>query len=166
MSWADFERCVKEVFRVGGWAVQSTAYFDAGSDVIAMLDGIEYAVQVKHSTNPEERIDVAAVEQAARGRDGYKATRALLVTNALITVGAEDRAAERQVQLWDRWALAQRMRALGLLALGAETSQPCPECGLGMVLTDLRSRTVWLCEPRAGGCGTRMPYSAPVLRLA
>jgi predicted RecB family endonuclease len=165
MSWQDFERCIKEVFRIGGWDVFGTDYYDAGSDVIATLDGIEYAIQVKHRKDPEARIDVDAVEQAARGRDRYGSMRALLVTNALVTAAAETRAAELAVQVWDRWGLAERLRDLGLVAIDADTRMACPDCGLPMVVADGRSRAAWVCDQRAGGCGTRLSYCAPALRL-
>jgi hypothetical protein len=165
MSWQDFERCIKEVFRCGGWDVQSTTYFDAGSDVIAILDGVEYAVQVKHRTDPEAGVGVDAVEQAARGRDRYGSTRALLVTNAMVTADGVARAAELAVHLWDRWGLAERLRDLGLLAIEGEMKTACSSCGLPMAVVDQHSRAVWTCDPRFGGCGTHVPYCAPVLRL-
>lgn len=72
---------------------------DFGTDILAVKDGISYAVQCKRYDKP---VGVFAVQQIYAGRDYYGCMVGAVMTNQTFTPAAKDCAKKLRILLWDR----------------------------------------------------------------
>ena len=69
------------------------------ADILAIKDGISYAVQCKRYDKP---VGVFAVQQIYAGRDYYGCMVGAVMTNQTFTPAAKDCAKKLRILLWDR----------------------------------------------------------------
>lgn len=104
----EFEYFVKEFFVRRGYKAWTTKRaYDNGSDVIADLNDERIAIQVKHSINS---VNGYAIFQAVRGKDNYKADKAILVTNSELTNQAKLDAIRYNVEVIDGHDISKYFR--------------------------------------------------------
>jgi restriction system protein len=116
MSGLQFERYVARVLDHQGFKTTVTkSSGDLGVDIIAHKDGVSYAIQCKrHSSN----VSRTAISDVVAGKQHYRCTQAMVVTNRYFTLGALELAKSTQCMLVDRTHLAvwvqnfQRQRAV------------------------------------------------------
>ena len=80
---------------------------DYGIDILAMKDGISYAIQCKCYSEP---VGIKAVQEAYAGRAYYGCMLAVVMTNQSFTKNAFDFAERLQVVLWDGKSLEKMIR--------------------------------------------------------
>jgi HJR/Mrr/RecB family endonuclease len=105
-AWAvsNSRRSSFELLDLLGWdALERTARFDKGADIVGVREGVRTAVQVKRRSNAV-RID--AVRQLADG-GRHECDAGLLVTNSYLTPPALESAARWRIEVWDRQVLAE-----------------------------------------------------------
>src|SRR5215218_9582404 len=103
MSWREFERFVGRAFVALGYSVSHTSRYDDGADVIGVRSDERVAIQAKHRSRGEVRLE--AVRQVVDGRVRYDCTRAYVVTNRSFNRQAVRAADAHGVELWDRATL-------------------------------------------------------------
>lgn len=104
----EFEQFVRELFSLQGykaWTTKKT--YDNGADVVAEKNNERIAIQVKHSN---KSINGYGVYQAVRGRNNYKAEKAILITNNEFTNQAKLDAADFNVKLIDSHEVSKFLR--------------------------------------------------------
>lgn len=116
MSWREFERFVGRLFHALGYSVSYTSPYDDGADVIGVRGDDRVAVQAKHRSRGDVRLE--AVRQVVDGRIRYDCTRGYVVTNRSFNRQAIRAADAHGVELWDRSTL------LTFLSPTARTSVP------------------------------------------
>ena len=101
MEGHDFEYyCADLLQDVGFEHVEVTrASGDFGADILAVREGVTYAVQCK---SYDTLVGVFAVQQAYAGRAYYDCMVAAVMTNQYFTGPAKDCARKLNVLLWDR----------------------------------------------------------------
>ena len=101
MEGHDFEFYCAELMRDNGFhRVEVTrGSGDFGADILAVRDGVTYAVQCKCYNAP---VGVHAVQEAAAGRDYYDRMVGAVLTNQYFTAPARDAARKLKILLWDR----------------------------------------------------------------
>lgn len=102
----DFEQIVCDILVENGFelAESTQASADFGVDVLALREGISYAIQCKRYDGP---VGLEAVQQVYAGRAYYECHVALVLTNQYFTSGAKKLADKIGVVLWDRDTLEQ-----------------------------------------------------------
>ena len=97
----EFEYYCAELLRNNGFGdVQVTkGSGDFGADILARKEDVTYAVQCKCYSGS---CGVAAVQEAAAGREFYGRMVGVVMTNRYFTSGAETAAEKLRVILWDR----------------------------------------------------------------
>lgn len=122
----EFEAAVAELLAYRGFEdVRRNGRYDMGADIVAVRDGERTAVQVKRWNN---LVDLGAVRQLVDGMKRYDCARGLLVTNSFLTEPAIACADTWDVEVWDRWTLAEYLD-------GDEPTidtSVCAECGRGV----------------------------------
>lgn len=102
----EFERFCAEILRNNGFTnVEVTSGSgDYGVDILALKDGISYAIQCKcYSSN----IGNKSVQEAYSGRDYYRKNVGVVLTNQYFTPAAKETAERTGIALWDRDKLNQ-----------------------------------------------------------
>lgn len=101
MEGHDFEYYCAELLRDNGFHhVEVTkGSGDFGADILAVKDGVTYAVQCKCYNSA---IGIHAVQEAAAGRDFYDRMVGAVMTNQYFTGPAEAAARKLKILLWDR----------------------------------------------------------------
>lgn len=102
----DFEQIVCDILVENGFelAENTQASADFGVDILALREGISYAIQCKRYDGP---VGLEAVQQVYAGRSYYECHVALVLTNRYFTSGAKKLADKIGVVLWDRDTLEQ-----------------------------------------------------------
>jgi restriction system protein len=72
---------------------------DFGIDILAVKDGVTYAIQCKRYNAP---VGVQAVQEAYAGRDYYDRMVGAVITNQYFTQPAVEAARKLKILLWDR----------------------------------------------------------------
>jgi|SRR6266850_7082865 len=104
MPGHDFEHYVGRLLQEQGFRITVTkGSGDLGVDVIARKDRVAYAVQCKRSG---ENISRRAVSDAVAGKQHYKCTQAMVVTNRYFRSGAQELAKSTDCILVDRKELS------------------------------------------------------------
>lgn len=97
MSPQGFEQWCRDTLRKHGWEARLVgAVGDQGADVIAERSGVTMVVQCKYYSSS---VGNTAVQEVHAAKSYYGATRAIVVTNASYTRGAQDLAARTGVLL-------------------------------------------------------------------
>jgi len=87
MHGLTFEAYVCKLLESQGYAVENIrASNDYGVDAIATMGEERIAVQIKRSKNPINR---SAISDASAGKDYYKCSKAMVVTNSRLTDNAK-----------------------------------------------------------------------------
>ena len=109
MSGNDFEHfCADLLYRNGfTYAEVTSSSGDHGADVLAVRNGIQYAIQCKRS---DSKIGNKAVQEAFTGKAFYKTDIAVVLTNNYFTKQAINDAARIGVELWDRDFLKEMLK--------------------------------------------------------
>lgn len=97
----EFEFYCAELLRADGFedVTVTRGSGDFGADILAQKDGVTYAVQCKCYSGP---CGVAAVQEAAAGREFYARMVGAVMTNQYYTRNAETAAMRLRILLWDR----------------------------------------------------------------
>lgn len=107
----EFERFIAELLSSLGYTDSSVTKEsgDYGIDVVAMKDGIKYAIQCKNYSQP---VGNKAIQEAYSGKNFYDCHVAIVVTNNYFTANAINQAKMNKVILWDRDKLKELIKAL------------------------------------------------------
>ena len=106
MEGHDFEYYCADLLRDNGFhRVEVTrGSGDFGADILAVRDGVTYAVQCKCYNAP---VGVQAVQEAYAGKGFYDAMVGAVMTNCYFTRPAVTLAGKLNILLWDREALEE-----------------------------------------------------------
>jgi restriction system protein len=108
MPGHQFEQYVARLMQEQGYSTTVTkGSGDLGVDIIAQKNGVRYAVQCKRYGS---NIPRTAISDAVAGKQHYKCTQAMVVTNQYFTQGATELARSTQCILIDRALLASWVR--------------------------------------------------------
>lgn len=101
MEGRDFEHwCAAALLRDGFTSAEVTqASGDFGVDILAVKDGIRYAIQCKRYSS---KLDNTPIQEVHAGRGYYRCEVAAVITNQYFTQAARELAAQVNVHLWDR----------------------------------------------------------------
>lgn len=126
MSWREFERFVGRAFVALGYSVSHTSRYDDGADVIGVRSDERVAIQAKHRSRGEVRLE--AVRQIIDGRVRYDCARAYVVTNRSFNRQAVRAADAHGIELWDRATLLTLLSptVTGAAAADADEQPPRP----------------------------------------
>lgn len=72
---------------------------DQGVDILAVKDGVKYAIQCKNYSSP---LGNTSVQEVNAGKTFYKCHVGIVMTNSTFTKGAVELAESTGVLLWDR----------------------------------------------------------------
>lgn len=106
MDGHDFEEWCADLLLKTGYdeASVTKGSGDQGIDIVAVKDGIRYAIQCKcYSSNLGNK----PVQEAYAGKEMYDCQVAAVMTNQHFTVGAKELAEKTRVLLWDREKLKE-----------------------------------------------------------
>ena len=108
MDGHQFERYCAELLRRNGFqdVKVTVGSGDQGVDILAVKEGVRYAIQCKNYSTP---LGNTPVQEVAAGKMFYNCHVAVVLTNSTFTKGAVDLAAATGVLLWDRKKLIQLM---------------------------------------------------------
>ena len=118
MDGHDFERfCADLLIKVGfSEATVTPGSGDQGVDILAIKDGIKYAIQCK---NYASALGNTPVQEVSAGKQFYGCHVGVVMTNSTFTSGAIQLASATNVLLWDREKLDELItKAGGLESLG------------------------------------------------
>ena len=88
MSGSDYEEYCANILSNAGWKVSITkASNDQGVDIIAEIENLKFCIQCKRYSNP---VSNKAVQEVYAGKDFYRGTHAVVVSNAGFTKSARD----------------------------------------------------------------------------
>ena len=107
----EFEKFIAELLENLGYkeVLTTKESSDYGIDVVAVKDGIRYAIQCK---NYSQSVGNNAIQEAYSGKNFYDCHVAIVVTNNYYTSNAINQAKMNKVVLWDRNKLDELMRTL------------------------------------------------------
>ena len=106
MTGEEFEQYLGILYTKAGYKVEFTpGTMDFGADLIITKNGVRYVVQAKRYRH---QVGEAAVQQALSGKEYYKASLCLVVTNSSFTYAAKELAKKTNVVLIDRWKLGTK----------------------------------------------------------
>ena len=110
-----FELFCAELLRNNGFSevTVTPGSGDQGVDVLAVKDGVKYAIQCKNYAGP---LSNTPVQEVSAGRQFYGCHVGVVMTNSTFTPGAVSLAAATNVLLWDRKKLEELIVAAGGLA--------------------------------------------------
>lgn len=83
---------------------------DQGVDIIAVKDGVRYAIQCKRYSSP---LGNSPVQEVSAGKQLYNCQVGVVLTNQHFTAGAKQLAAATGVLLWDRDELGNMIEQAG-----------------------------------------------------
>lgn len=111
MDGHSFEHFCAELLRKNGFVNVSVTpgSGDQGVDVLAVKDGIKYAIQCKNYASP---LGNTPVQEVSAGKTFYHCHVAVVLTNSVFTEGAKQLAEATGVLLWDRKKLDELMNVL------------------------------------------------------
>lgn len=106
MTGTDFEKFCGSLLKNNGFinitVTQSSN--DYGADVVAVKDGIKYAIQCKKYSSP---VGISAIQEVMASKTIYNCHVACVLTNNSFTPAAEELANKALVLLWDRSKLKE-----------------------------------------------------------
>lgn len=104
MDGQQFEIFCAQLLQDNGWinVIHTPNSGDQGVDIIAEKDGIKYAIQCKHYSQP---VGNTAVQEVTAGKQFYHCHVAVVLTNSIFTKSATDLAKANNVLLWDNYKL-------------------------------------------------------------
>lgn len=105
MSGIEFETYLKLLLERRGYTkVKLTTTYDLGVDLIAMKDGLSWAIQAKRY---KSSVGLDAVRQVVAARNHYKCDKSMVITNSYFTSNAKAIAKSADCVLIDRDLLVQ-----------------------------------------------------------
>lgn len=117
MDGEQFEDRLAAMFRQQGYEVCKTPrQGDFGADLILTKSGVKTAVQAKRHNR---FVGNSAVQEALAGKAHYGCHRAIVITNSFFTDAAQKQAATAEVELWDRFTLADALAQMPITAVSA-----------------------------------------------
>lgn len=84
---------------------------DQGVDIIAVKDGLKYAIQCK---NYSSHVGNTSVQEVCAGKMFYQCQEAVVMTNSTFTFGAKELAKATGVLLWDRMILTNLIKKISI----------------------------------------------------
>ena len=110
MDGHQFERFCADLLRKNGFVdVKITpGSGDQGVDIIAVKNGIRYAIQCKNYSSP---LGNTPIQEVCAGKMYYKCHVGAVMTNSTFTQGAKQLAEATSVLLWDRAELQRMMKS-------------------------------------------------------
>lgn len=123
MDGHEFEYFCADLLRKVGFSDVSVTpgSGDQGVDVLAVKDGIKYAIQCK---NYASALSNTPVQEVSAGKQFYGCHVGVVMTNSTFTPGAIQLAVATNVLLWDRQKLGELISKAG----GLENLGICPGC--------------------------------------
>ena len=107
-SGGEFEEYLSTLFQALGYHPENTKISgDQGADVLVCKNGKKYGIQAKYYSQP---VGNFAVQEILAGREYFKLSKGIVVTNATYTASAKDLAEKTQIRLIDGDELQQIMR--------------------------------------------------------
>lgn len=108
MDGHDFEQWCANLLRKNGFTDVSVTQGsgDQGVDVVAVKDGVHYAIQCKCYASP---LGNTPVQEVFAGKEMYGCQVGVVMTNNYFTQGAKALAEKTRVLLWDRDTLASML---------------------------------------------------------
>ena len=108
MEGHQFEKFCADLLRKNGFVdVKMTpGCGDQGVDIIAVKNGIRYAIQCKNYSSP---LGNTPIQEVCAGKMYYKCHVGAVMTNSTFTQGAKQLAEATSVLLWDRTELQKMM---------------------------------------------------------
>ena len=107
-SGGEFEEYLTTLFQVLGYHAENTKISrDQGVDVIVSKSGKKYGIQAKYYSQP---VGNFAVQEIIAGREYFKLSKGIVITNATYTASAKDLAEKTQIRLIDGDELQQIIR--------------------------------------------------------
>ena len=105
-----FEKFCADLLRKNGFVdVKITpGSGDQGVDIIAVKNGIRYAIQCKNYSSP---LGNTPIQEVCAGKMYYKCHVGVVMTNSTFTQGAKQLAEATSVLLWDRPELQRMMKS-------------------------------------------------------
>lgn len=112
MDGQQFEIFCAQLLQDNGWinVIHTPNSGDQGVDIIAEKDGIKYAIQCKHYSQP---VGNTAVQEVTAGKQFYHCHVAVVLTNSIFTKSATDLAKANNVLLWDNYKLDELIKIAG-----------------------------------------------------
>lgn len=154
----EFEWLVGELYRREGWAVDHVGRSDApdGNIDLVLTKGRERRiVQCKRWTSWVVGVDEVRELAGTLMREGLPGSAGIYVTLSVFGSQAEEEARRIGLELVDREVLLARVEK-------ARRTEPCPDCGQGMVLD--RSKRGWWLRCVAPGCSGKRDLGADPVR--
>lgn len=113
ISWMDgheFEYFCADLFRKNGYSevCVTPGSGDQGVDILAVKDGIKYAIQCKNYASP---LGNTSVQEVNAGKTFYQCHVGVVLTNSTFTTGAIKLADATGVLLWDKVTLQKMIDA-------------------------------------------------------
>lgn len=119
-SGGEFEEYLTTLFQALGYHAENTKISgDQGVDVLVCKNGKKYGIQAKYYSQP---VGNFAVQEILAGREYFKLSKGIVVTNATYTASAKDLAEKTQIRLIDGDELQQIIR---LAKAGKHWYDPC-----------------------------------------
>lgn len=107
-SGGEFEEYLTTLFQALGYHAENTKISgDQGVDVLVSKNGKRYGIQAKYYSQP---VGNFAVQEILAGREYFKLSKGIVVTNATYTASAKDLAEKTQIRLIDGDELQQIIR--------------------------------------------------------
>ena len=107
-SGGEFEEYLTTLFQALGYHAENTKISgDQGVDVLVSKNGKKYGIQAKYYSQP---VGNFAVQEILAGREYFKLSKGIVVTNATYTASAKDLAEKTQIRLIDGDELQQLIR--------------------------------------------------------
>jgi restriction system protein len=171
MSWRDFERLVGEVFRRQGFTVSGFGGQgpDGGVDLGLTKNGQRFLVQCKHWR--KRQVGVTVVRELNGVVSAQGAHGGFVVTGGEFTQEARHFANACGIKLIDGNQLEELIRDIPSrnsaadsgVAVAAEASPACPQCGTGMIQRTAKKGQ--FAGQRFWGCG-RYPKCSGIVRIS
>lgn len=113
MNGHDFEYFCADLLRKNGFTEVSVTKGsgDQGVDILAIKDGIKYAIQCKNYASP---LSNTPVQEINAGKTFYNCHVGVVMTNSVFTASSKDLAQATGVILWDRDVLHNMMICVAL----------------------------------------------------
>ena len=113
MTGTDFEKFCGSLLSKNGFTniTVTQSSNDYGADVVAVKDGIKYAIQCKKYSSP---VGISAIQEVIASKTIYNCHVACVLTNNTFTPAAEELANKALVLLWDRTKLKELMKSADL----------------------------------------------------
>lgn len=114
-SGEDFERFLIKLLKEQGYnEIKGTpSTCDYGADLLAIKDGIRFAIQVKRSMNA---VSISAVQEVLGGMIYYGAEKGMVITNAFYSESAKELAKRASIELVDRKIIKKWLERIKMIS--------------------------------------------------